>query len=271
MIFKSIFSAVETFYSHSEVFSTTFLSAKAYSNIHCNSQVLLLEAIMVQNVQNRSDKGASPDTTGFLTTLRKKNGNDPNITILHLLVGWRELHGLASRADEIRSEIEAKQNTNKSIADPIIAGFGIQDHDQIMQNEILRDVYDTLSAHPRRKTRIQDGFSWTLMPLTLRLRDSSATSIFEHVYHTKLGLETRETRMLHVPHKPSERHPDFWLQNHILDMIYRAAARAWEDELLKCLFTHTLELVKRSGAESFGDFEKEVEARVRMHLNQGWI
>jgi hypothetical protein len=191
--------------------------------------------------------------------MSNKKGNHPDSNVLQLFIGCRELHDLANHAHVMHAEMTTGQE------------YGICDPSQAMQARILRDVYDTFLIHRTRANRWRKGFSWTLMPFTLRVRDTTMLSIFQHIYYTKLRLETVETRMLHRVGRPNERDPDFWLQNHVLDIIYRAAARAWEDELVKCLRAHALKVVMISGNKSPEDFEEQVEARLKLCCEQGWV
>jgi hypothetical protein len=129
-------------------------------------------------------------------------------------------------------------------------GLNLGDDSCFMQREILSDVFESLKTEYGQKSiedildewhRVQaKTSSWSSHEMCVKLRESTELMIFQHVYYTKLGGHTTNTGMITTQPGNGVRDHDSWLENHVLELIYRAAARPWKMLLLPCLRVNAL-------------------------------
>jgi hypothetical protein len=196
------------------------------------------------------DKLIQPDTFDFLSAPHEQT----RIT----------LDLPSAKIDALRAKIQAWESIPgreaTEMKHPLFNGPEGND----MQNAVLFDVYKSL-ADPEHHQTMVDG---QLGRVHLQLRDFTKELIFLHVLYTKFGPHVLDTMKVLDPVQPHQLDGDSELQNDVLEVVYRRAARDWYDPwLYRCLCQ---QVAHEAGHPEAVDNPKVRQNATRLYERKGW-
>jgi hypothetical protein len=140
-----------------------------------------------------------------------------------------------------------------------------------MQAEILSDVFTSLKKycdpfneeltpiiwHYGEDSQIKP---WYLQLLRVKLRESTKLMVFQHVLFTKLGGHSLNKEMITTELDNEIPDTSASVENELLRLIYRAAAREWKDWLWVCVYK-----------QAVNDAPNDVEATALTYFHRDWL